>query len=56
MEIGMDLYTRFYLKWVPNRDLPHSTGNSAQSYRAAWTGGAFGENGCSMAESLLLST
>ena len=28
-EFGMDMYTLLYLKWIVNRDLLHSTGNSA---------------------------
>ena len=31
-EIGMDMYTLLCLKWIINKDLPHSTGNSAQCY------------------------
>ena len=31
-----------YLKWLTNKDLPHSTGNSAQCYVTAWRGGVFG--------------
>ena len=31
-----------YLKWLANKDLLYSTGNSAQCYVAAWTGGGFG--------------
>ena len=30
------------IKWISNKDLPYSTGNSAQCYVAAWTGGEFG--------------
>ena len=37
--------THDYLKRIPNRDLLYRTGNSAQSYGAAWMGGAFGEYG-----------
>ena len=29
-ELGVDMYTLLYLKWIINKDLPHSTGNSAQ--------------------------
>ena len=39
----MDTYTLLYLKWITNRDLTYSTGNSAQCYVAAWMGGEFGE-------------
>ena len=38
-EFGMDMYTLLYLKWITNRDLVHSTGNSAQRYVTAWMGG-----------------
>ena len=33
---GMDMYTLLYLKWITNKDLLYSTGNSAQCYMAAW--------------------
>ena len=42
MEFGMDMCILLYLKWITNRDLLYSTGNSAQCYTAAWTGGEFG--------------
>ena len=42
MEIGMDMYTLLYLKWITNKDLLYSTGSSTQSYVAAWRGGEFG--------------
>ena len=38
----MNVDTLLYLKWIPNKDLLYSTGNSAQRYVAAWTGGEFG--------------
>ena len=38
-EFGMDMYTLLYLKWITNKDLPYSTGNSGQCYVAAWMGG-----------------
>ena len=41
-EFGMDIYTLLYLKWITNKDLLYSTGNSAQCYVAAWMGGEFG--------------
>ena len=41
MEFGMVMYTLLYLKWVTNKDLLYSTGNSAQCYVAAWMGGEF---------------
>ena len=37
----MDMYTLVYLKWITNKDVQHSTGNSARCYVAAWTGGEF---------------
>ena len=41
-EFGMVMYTLLYLKWITNKDLVHSTGNSAQCYIATWMGGEFG--------------
>ena len=38
-------YTQLYLKWITSKDLPYSTGNSAQYYVAAWMGGGWRENG-----------
>ena len=38
----MDMYTLLYLKWISNKGLLCSTGNSAQCYVAAWMGGEFG--------------
>ena len=38
----MDMYTLLYLKWITNKDLLYSTGNTAQCWVAAWMGGAFG--------------
>ena len=29
-EFGIDMYTLLYLKYITNKDLLHSTGNSAQ--------------------------
>ena len=40
-ELGMDLSTLLYLKWITNKDLLQSTGNSAQCYVAAWMEGKF---------------
>ena len=31
-EIGIDMYTLLHLKWITNKDLLYSTGNSAQYY------------------------
>ena len=41
-EFGMDLCTLLYLKWITNKDLLDSAGNSAQCYVASWMGGEFG--------------
>ena len=41
-EFGIYMYTLLYLKWITNKDLVYSTGNSAQCYIAAWMGGEFG--------------
>ena len=41
-EFGMDMYTLLYFKWITNKDLLNSTGNSAQCYVAAWMGGEIG--------------
>ena len=35
-------YTLLYLKWITNKVLLYSTGNSFQSYVAARMGGEFG--------------
>ena len=44
-EFGIDMYTLLYLKWITNKDLLYSTGNSAQCYVPAWMGEELGENG-----------
>ena len=44
-EFGMDVNTLPYLKWITNKDLRSSTGNSAQYYKAAWRGGESGKKG-----------
>ena len=41
-ELGMDVYTLPYFKWITSKDLLYSTWNSAQCYVAAWMGGEFG--------------
>ena len=41
-EFGVNMYKLLYLKWITNKDLLYSTGNSAQYYVAAWMGGEFG--------------
>ena len=38
----MDMYALLYLKWITNKDLLYSTGDSAQCYVAAWMGGESG--------------
>ena len=35
------LYTPLYLKWVPNKDLLYSTGNSVKCYVTVWMGEEF---------------
>ena len=40
--LSIDTYTLFYLKWITNEDLLHSTGNSAPYDGADWVGGEFG--------------
>ena len=40
-ELEIDMDTLLYLKWITNKDLLYSTGNSAQCYVAAWMGGEF---------------
>ena len=37
------MYTLLYFKWITNKVLRYSTGNSAQCYVAAWMGQEFGE-------------
>ena len=32
MEFGMDMYTLLNLKWITDKDLLYSTGNSAHCY------------------------
>ena len=36
------MYTLLYLKWLSNKDLLYSSGNSAHCYVTAWMGGEFG--------------
>ena len=38
----MDVYTLLHLKWITNKDLLYSSGDSAQGHVAAWVGGEFG--------------
>ena len=42
-QFGMDVYTLLYLKWITNKDLLYSTGNSAQC--CSLDGEEFRENG-----------
>ena len=35
-DFEMTMYTLLYLKWITNKDLLHSTGDTAQCYMAAW--------------------
>ena len=44
-EFGMDIQTLLYLKWITNKDLLYSTGNSAQWYVEAWMERSLTENG-----------
>ena len=39
-EFGMDVYTLLYLKWITNKNLLHSTWNSAQCvmWQPGWQG------------------
>ena len=41
-ELGMDMHTLLYLKWITNKVLLCNTGKFAQCYLAAWLGGEFG--------------
>ena len=41
-EFGMKRYILLYFKWITNKALLYSTGNSVQCYVAAWMGGEFG--------------
>ena len=38
----MDIYPLLYLKWITNKDLLYSTGNSVQCCVAAWGRGVWG--------------
>ena len=40
-ELGMDMSTLLYFKWITYKDLLFNTRNSAQCYVAAWMGGEF---------------
>ena len=41
-EFGINTSTLLCLKWITNKDLLYTTGNSAQCSVAAWLGGNFG--------------
>ena len=41
-ESGMDIHTPLDFKWITNKDLLYSTGNSTQCYVVAWKGAGFG--------------
>ena len=44
-ELGMDVKTQIYLKWITNKELLYSTRNSAQlMWQPGWEG-SLGENG-----------
>ena len=43
-EFETDMYTLLYLKWITNKALLYSTGNSAQWYVEVLMGGESGEN------------
>ena len=45
MEYEIDMYILLCLKWITNKDLLCSTGNSAQYHVVSWIGGSLGENG-----------
>ena len=40
-EVGIDMYTLLYLRWITNKVLLYSTENSFQCYVEAWMGGEF---------------
>ena len=44
-EFVINMYTLLYLKWITNKVLLYSTGNSAQCYVAAWWERSLGKNG-----------
>ena len=41
-QFGMSINSLLYLKWLTNKDLLYSMGNSAQCYVAARMSGKFG--------------
>ena len=42
LDLGKVTDTLLYLKWITNKDLLYSTGNSAPCYVAAWMGEGLG--------------
>ena len=42
-EFGINMYSLLYLKWISNKDLLYSTGNSAQCYVEVWMRKEFGK-------------
>ena len=44
-ELGVDMYTLLYFKWIANKNSLYSTENSAQCCVTAWMVGSFRENG-----------
>ena len=44
-EFGMDMYTLLYLKWITNKALLYSTGNSAQCFLVTRMEEGVGKNG-----------
>ena len=40
-EFGMDMYTLLYLRWITNKDLLYSTGNSVHCYMSVLLGREF---------------
>ena len=51
-ELGMDMYTLLYFKWITIKDLLYITGNPVQRYVAAPVGKEFGRGCLCMAGSL----
>ena len=41
-ELGINMYTLLYFRWITKKFLLYSTGNCAQRYVAAWMGGEIG--------------
>ena len=44
-EFGINMHTLLYLNYIISQALLHSTGNSAQRYKAVWMGEHFGGEG-----------